>query len=306
MIVFLAVCLVIGWQVLPWNRAGLVSPVGDSKTDGNFAQNVWLPKLFKNLGIVSVSDAPVISAKAAFFVETKTGRSLYEKNIDGQLPIASLTKIMTAIVTLERRNWEDKLYVSPTAAATEPDKMYLRAGEWMRVEELIKGLFLVSANDASEVFAEELIGDRGTFINLMNVKARQLGMNNTLFINPSGLEEDGKFQYSTAVDVAMMSRYLISHFPQVVDITRQEHIVIPSNSEHQDYDLYSGVNLLTTYPGVVGLKTGYTPEAGLTLVTLARRGDIEILGVILGSENRREEARELLDYSFKKLGATQL
>lgn len=292
--------LVVVWQIMPWNRLGLVAPVDNNGQNRSFAENIWFPKLFKNFGSVS-ADESMITAKAAFFVETRTGKSLYEKNIDKRLPIASLAKIMTAIVTLERKDWHEKLYVSPTAAAMEPDKMLLRAGEWMSVEELMKGLFMVSANDAAEVFAEELFGDRQAFVDAMNSKAKQLGMSNTMFVNPTGLQEDGKQQYSSAVDVAIMARYLVNKWGHVVDITSQSHTMIPATAEHQDYDLYSGINLLTTYPGVVGLKTGYTPEAGLTLVTLAQKGDFEVLGVILGSENRREEARELLDYSFQKL-----
>lgn len=290
--------LVIIWQVMPWNKSNLVSPVQSSKVA--FSENIWIPKLFKSLGLVQ--PGPEVSARAAFFVDLKSGKSLYEKNIDEQMPIASLTKIMTAIIVLEHKDWEDKFYVSPTAAATEPDKMYLKASELLTVEELMKGLFLVSANDAAEVFAEELLGDREEFIQLMNTKAKQLGMNNTWFINPTGLQEDNRRQYSNAVDVAMMARYLINRWGGIVEITRQNHILIPMTSEHQDYDLYSGINLLTTYPGVVGLKTGYTPEAGLTLVTLARVGDAEVMGVLLGSENRRDDARLLLDYSFAQLG----
>lgn len=303
-VLLMVVGVVIGticWQMLPWSKHLLVSPVDSHETKTLIAENVWVPKLFSGFNLSQI-DGPKITAKAAFFVETRTGKSLYEKNINEKLPIASLTKIMTAIVTLERRDWNDRFYVSPTAAAMEPDKMQLKSGEWLTVEELMKGLFLVSANDAAEVFAEELLGNRNEFIHLMNTKAQQLGMNNTLFVNPTGLQEDGMAQYATAVDVAMMAKYLIGKWGHVVDITSQSHIEIPATADHQDYDLYSGINLLTTYPGVVGLKTGYTPEAGLTLVTLARRDGVEVLGVILGSENRREEARELLDYSFTKLG----
>lgn len=293
---------VLAWQVSPWNRGVMISPVDQRKMSIGIAENLWIPKLLKELGITPQLKAPEITAKAAFFVDAKTGRSLFEKNIHDELPIASLTKIMTAIVTLERRHWDDKLYVSPTASMMEPDKMFLRSGEWLSVRELMDGLFLVSANDAAEVMAREVTGDRQEFVNLMNTKARELGMNHTLFINPSGLQEDGMRQYSTAVDVAMMARYLVNKWPEVVEITKQPEIKLPQTDNHQEYDLISGINLVTTYPGVVGLKIGYTPDAGLTIVTLARKGDSEVLGVLLGSEDRREEARKLLDYSFAELG----
>ncbi len=273
----------------------LVSPMTGS---GRQAVNLWFPEAQAQN---SDQSAPEVSAKAAYFVETKSGQVLYQKQSHERLPIASLTKIMTVIVTLEHKDYQDSLVVSSTAANMEPDHMMLIAGERLTVEELLDGIFLVSANDASEVFAEKVLGNRDQFITLMNQKAISLGMKDSLFINPSGLEEDERTQYSTAYDVALMSRYAIKTFPHLLDISRQEHIYLPITNTHQDYDMYSGINLLTTYPGVVGFKTGFTPEAGLTLVTIANRGDKQVLGVLLGSENRREDAKQLLDYSFKKL-----
>jgi D-alanyl-D-alanine carboxypeptidase (penicillin-binding protein 5/6) len=184
----------------------------------------------------------------------------------------------------------------------EPDHMQLIAGEHLTVQELLDGLFLVSANDAAEVLAERTTGRRQEFINMMNGKALFLGMKDTHFINPSGLQENEQDQYSSAYDVALMARFAIKEFPWLLDITRQTEIDLPQTDTHQDYTLHSGINLVTTYPGVMGFKTGFTPEAGLTLVTVAQREGHVVLGVILGSEDRRAEARELLDYSFQKLG----
>lgn len=248
------------------------------------------------------SDAPEITAISALFVETGSGTVLYAKNPSQEVSIASLTKIMTTIIALENRDMDDIYTISDRAASMEPDKMFLVAGEKLTLKQLLEGIFLVSANDASEAIAENTTGRREEFLNMMNSKARQLGMNNTFFLNPSGLEEDHAKQYSTATDVAVMSRYLVRTFPEIVNISSKEHVYIEPTAYHQDYDMYSGINLLTTYPGVLGLKTGYTPVAGLTLVTLARRGDKEIIGVLLGAVNRRDDAKVLLDYSFKKLG----
>ncbi|KKQ79679.1 MAG: Serine-type D-Ala-D-Ala carboxypeptidase [Candidatus Daviesbacteria bacterium GW2011_GWA1_38_7] len=146
------------------------------------------------------------------------------------------------------------------------------------------------------------MNEREDFIKRMNIKAAQLDMKNTNFINPTGLEEDNAVQLSSAFDVALMSRYAIKKWPKLIEITSNPQIYIPKTDRHQDYDLNSGINLLTTYPGVVGFKTGFTPSAGLTLVTVARRGGKEVLGVLLGSTDRRDDARAMLDYSFKKLG----
>lgn len=281
------------------NKKPLLSPVlGSSKQQ--FSENIWTPKL-EAVRPGQFSDAPEITALSAIFVEANTGEVLYSKNPNQELPIASLTKIMTTIVALEHKNFDDIFTVSNFAASMEPDKMFLIPGEKMTLRQMLEGIFLVSANDAAESIAENSVGSRDLFINMMNSKARQLSMNNTFFLNPSGLQEDFAKQYSTANDVATMSRYLIYRWPDIVNISSQPHIYIEKTSYHQDYDLYSGINLLTTYPGVLGLKTGYTPEAGLTLVTLARRGDKEIIGVLLGATNRREDAKAILDYSFNTL-----
>lgn len=274
----------------------LISPISSREKVLGVTQ--WFPK--KDLW--DFSDAPNITADSAFFIETKSGQILYSKNSYEKLPIASLTKIMTVLIALEYKKMEDTYIVSRMAAEMEPDKMLLIEGEKLTLKELLSGIFLVSANDAAEVLAEGTVSNRDEFINLMNVKSNQLGMENTHFVNPTGLDEDANNSYSSAYDLTILTRYLIRHYPQVVDISRQEQIFLPQTNTHQNYDMYSGINLLTTYPGVVGFKTGYTPQAKYTLITLSRKGQNEIIGVILGSTDRRNEARELLDYSFKKLG----
>ncbi|MCL5784189.1 MAG: D-alanyl-D-alanine carboxypeptidase [Patescibacteria group bacterium] len=297
---FLSIILVTLCSFLILNLTGkkvsvdLISPL--LKEENVLGVNQWFPQVSEDK-----QDAPIISAKAAFFTDTKNGEVFYSKNIHQRLPIASLVKVMTVLVALEHKSMEDQFTVSQQAADMEPDKMLLIAGEKLTLKELLDGIFLVSANDAAEILAEGVTGDREEFVKLMNDKAKQLGMNDTFYANPTGLDEDTNNSYSTAYDLALLTRFLIRYFPQVVDISSQSHIYLPQTENHQDYDMYSGINLLTTYPGVVGFKTGYTPEAGLTLITLARKDDQEVVGVLLGSEDRRDEARELLDYSFGKM-----
>lgn len=274
--------------------AQLISPM--AKKVSILGINQWFPKT-----IGAQLNASEISAKVALFVDTKNGEVLYAKNIYERLPIASLVKVMTVLIALEHKNMSEQFLVSQRAADMEPDKMLLIAGERLTLKELLFGIFLISANDATEVLAEETTGDRAEFIKLMNDKAKQLGMKDTYFVNPTGLDEDSNNSYSTAYDLAVLTRYLIRRYPQVIEISKTEHIYLPQTADHQDYDMYSGINLLTTYPGVVGFKTGYTPQAGLTLITLAQKHTHEVVGVLLGSENRRDEARELLDYSFQLL-----
>ncbi len=274
----------------------LISPL--LKQERVLGVNLWFPS--EVLG--AQENAPKITAKGAIFLDSKTGEILYAKNIHQRLPIASLVKVMTVLIALENRKLNDQLVVSQKSADMEPDKMFLIAKERLTLKELLYGIFLISANDAAEVVAEETTGNRSEFIKLMNDKAKQLGMANTFFANPTGLDEDENNSYSSAYDLTILTRYLIRRFPEVSDISKTEHMFLPQTDTHQDYDMYSGINLLTTYPGVVGFKTGYTPEAGLTLITLVRKDGHEVIGVLLGSEDRRDEARELLDYSFKKLG----
>ena len=142
-------------------------------------------------------------------METNTGEVLYEKNAHEKLQIASLTKIMTAIIALESKNLTDEYWVSNKAVEMEPDKMYLIAGERLTLEELLDGIFLVSANDGAEVLAERSTGSREEFLRLMNDKARQLGMEDSLFVNPTGLDEDMGSSYSSAYDLVLLTRYFL-------------------------------------------------------------------------------------------------
>lgn len=272
-----------------------VSPV--IKQENVLGINQWFPAGTSG----DFNGVPVISAEAALFVETKTGQVLFAKNPNKRLPIASLVKVMTVLIALEHKGMDEEFSISQHAAGMEPDKMLLIAGEKLTLRELLDGIFLVSANDSAETLAEGTTGDRNEFIKLMNDKAKQLGMKDTYYANPTGLDEDSSNSYSTVYDLAILTRYLIRYYPEVVNISSTDHIYLPKTDNHQDYDMYSGINLLTTYPGVVGFKTGYTPEAGLTLITLVRKDGHEVIGVLLGSGDRRDEARELLDYSFNKL-----
>ena len=289
--------------------ANLISPL--LKQEKILGVNQWLPQDLPagRQGVPdSQTDAPAISAKSGLFIDTKSGEVLYSKKVHERLPIASLVKVMTVLVALEHKGLDDQYLVSQHASDMEPDKMLLIAGEKLSLKELLYGIFLVSANDAAEAIAEGTVESREQFIKLMNDQAKLLGMKDTYFANPTGLDEDDKNSYSSAYDLAILTRFLIRNYPEVVNISSTEHIVLPQTATHQDYDMYSGINLLTTYPGVVGFKTGFTPEAGLTLITLVRKGghDLpagrqEVIGVLLGSGDRRDEARELLDYSFKLL-----
>ena len=206
---------------------------------------------------------------------------------------------MTSIVALENYKEEDKFRVVKEDLVGE-NSMGLTTGEVLTFEELLYGLILLSGNDAAETIARNFPGGREKFIKAMNNKARSLGVLDTNFTNPTGLEGDGK-QYTTVYDLLVMTKYAMK-FDLFKEVVSTVDYRILGTEFHKEYYLYSETNLLTSYPGVLGVKTGYTQEAGLCLVTYLDYEEHEIIGIILGSESRREEMKELLDYSLKIQG----
>lgn len=261
--------------------------------------NLFLPKI--NTNTVSL-DSPAISAKAFLVYDLTEEKMIFGKDINQRLPIASLTKVMTAIVALEHKREDDKYLVVKEDLVGE-NSMGLTEGEVLSLEELLYGLILVSANDASEVLARNTFEDRKMFVEAMNDKAESLGLANTHFTNPSGLQGDGN-QYSTAYDLLVITNYALSNFPLFREIAAAPFYNIAQTSIHKEYYLDNETNLLKTYPGVKGVKTGYTPEADLCLITYLVYQSHRFIAIILGSNNRRDEMKELLDYSLLKVGVT--
>lgn len=257
----------------------------------------WLPSLFGLFGVEK--DVPQLSAKSAIVYDLTEEETIYEKNSRQRLPMASLTKIMTAIVAIDHKREDDRYTVYPQNLVGE-NVMGLSAGEVMSLEELLYGVFMYSANDAAEALAQNTLG-REEFIKAMNKKAKALGLTDTNFTNPTGLQGDGD-QYTNAYDLLVLARQAVSNYPQIVKASSTAQYYIPETLDHYAYDMYNQTNLITSYPGVKGLKDGYTPEAGLCLVTYLDYGGHKIIGIILGSENRREEMKDLLDYSLTVQG----
>jgi D-alanyl-D-alanine carboxypeptidase (penicillin-binding protein 5/6) len=285
------------------NKGPIVSPVPDFLTAFINRQvsslNLWLPSL-KNK--ISVSfQSPEISAQSALVYDTTTKKVLYSKNPKEKLPMASLTKIMTAVIALENKRRDDAYVVTQNDLVGE-DSMGLSAGETLTLSDLLYGLILNSGNDAAEVLAQNFPG-RDFFIKAMNDKVKSLGLSDTNFTNPTGLEGDGK-QYITAYDLLVITDYALSNFPLFDQVVSTFDYDIPYTSQHKAFYLENQTNLLTSYPGVKGVKTGYTPEAGLCLVTYLDYSGHKIIGVVLGSGDRRGEMIELLDYSLKSEGIT--
>lgn len=261
--------------------------------------DLWLPSVDSvyDIGIKK----PDITAKSALLYDLTENKILYAKKIHDKLPMASLTKIMTAIVAMENRKYDDKYVVNKQSLVGE-NSMGLSEHEMLSFDDLLYGLVLPSGNDAAEVLAQNSLGRR-EFITAMNNKVQALALLNTHFTNPSGLEGDGD-QHTTVYDLLVMTRYALVHFPLFDEVAQTFEYAIPQTATHKDYYLQNETNLLTSYPGVKGVKDGYTPEAGLCLVTYLDYDGHKIIGVILGSDNRRGEMIELLDYSLKTLGLT--
>lgn len=279
----------------------VISPLPSSLTVSANQQvkllDLWKPfveKIYGDSGAI-----PSITAKAALTYDLTTNQIIFEKNSREHLPMASLTKIMTAIVALEHPRSDDRYIVRKENLVGE-DSMGVLPNEVFTLNELLYGLMLRSGNDAAEVLASNYPSGREAFVHAMNEKAKALGLTDTQFSNPSGLQGDG-IQYTTAQDLLVITKYALEKFPEFAEVAATTEHTIPQSSVHQEYYLENETNLLTTYPGVKGVKTGYTPEAGLCLVTYLEYKDHKIIGVLLNSENRRQEMKDLLDYSLKSL-----
>jgi D-alanyl-D-alanine carboxypeptidase len=262
--------------------------------------NLWLPSL-KNR-IAAKAQTPEISAQSALVFDTTTKTVLYSKDPQKKLPMASLTKIMTAIISLENKKLDD-LYVVSKEDLVGEDSMDLDAGEKLSQSDLLHGMLLHSGNDAAETLATNFPDGRNAFIKAMNNKIKALGLNDTNFTNPTGFQGDGN-QYTTAYDLIVETEYALSNFPLFDEVVSTFDYNIQGTATHKAFYLENETNLLTSYPGVKGVKDGYTPEAGLCLVTYLDYDGHKIIGVILGSGDRRGEMIELLDYSLKSLGIT--
>lgn len=238
------------------------------------------------------SKPPKIEAGAAIVIDADTGRVLYEKDAYSRRAIASTTKIMTAIVALENGNLNDKVKVSKKAASIWGSTIKLKEGEELTLRELLYGMMLKSGNDAALAVAEHVGGTVENFVKMMNDKAKELGLKDTAFKTPHGLDVEG--HYSTPYELAMMTRYALRN-PIFAEMVATKSTTITNRS------LYTTNEMLSLYPGADGVKTGYTGKAGRCLVTSATRDGFKIISVVLNcaSRNKRaESSKAILDYAF--------
>jgi len=240
---------------------------------------------------------PVIKARSAIILDLDTGGVLYQLDAHGRHAPASLLKVATALVALEHLGLDQTVTVSVSINQLPWDstRMGLRPGERVTVRELLYGLFLNSGNDAAITLAEAAM-PRATFIALMNAKAAQLGLLDTHFVNPIGLDDPG--HDSSAADLARAAIELTSRYPVVAAMAAAATLTLPATGFHHAYTLYNLNQLIRTYPGATGLKTGWTGQAGGCLIATATRGGRHLLVVVLGSPRIFDEAAALLDFGF--------
>jgi D-alanyl-D-alanine carboxypeptidase (penicillin-binding protein 5/6) len=241
-------------------------------------------------------------ARSAILIDAASGTVIYEKNSHEPLPPASITKIMTMLLVAEaiddgRLKLTDKVRASEHAASMGGSQIFLEPGEVMTVEELLKGVAMASANDASVALAEKLAGSEEEFVRMMNDKAAQLGMKDTKFVNSSGLPAEG--HVSSARDIAIMSRELLKH-EFITKYTGAYQDYLRQNTD-KPFWLVNTNKLVRFYNGVDGLKTGYTSEAKFCLSATARRGDFRLIAVVMGepdAKTRNAEISRMLNYAF--------
>ncbi|HZG71963.1 MAG TPA: D-alanyl-D-alanine carboxypeptidase family protein, partial [Chondromyces sp.] len=243
-------------------------------------------------------------AKSAVLIERDTGAVLYDKNSHEPLPPASMTKIMTMVLILEaidegKLDWKEKIRTSEKAASMGGSQIFLEPGEEMTVEEMLRGIAIGSANDASVAMAERIAGSEEEFVNMMNTKVKELGLKNTTFKNATGLPAEG--HVSSAYDMAMIGKELLKH-KEITRFTGMYESYLRENTEKKFW-LVNTNRLVKFYPGVDGLKTGFTNEAKYCLTATAEKNDMRVIAVVFGAstpKTRNAQVTKMLDYAFNQ------
>lgn len=271
------------FMVLVLALAGFGGAKGEAKEEERFIAPVYAGK-----GGVEVS------ASAAVLLEAETGRELFSVGNSIPLPMASTTKIMTAVVAIEHGDMEAFTTIDKESVGIEGSSVYLAVGERFTCGELLYALLLESGNDAAVALARAVAGNTEGFVALMNQKAKELGLRSTNFKNPHGLSADG--HYTTASELALITAYALK-LPLFRQVVSTVSIKLEGEGHAPRY-LVNHNKLLRSYKGLIGVKTGYTLAAGRCLVTAAKRGDMTLVAVTLNDRNDWADHAAMLDYGF--------
>lgn len=243
-----------------------------------------------------------VNAKSAILVEANTGTIIFEKNMNEKAAVASLTKMMSQLLILENiekgtLKWDEVIKVSSNASGYGGTQIYLQPGEEMTVRDLMKGISMASANDATVALAERIAGTEEAFVKMMMDKAKQLGLQNTNFVNPTGLDEEN--HYSTAYDLSIIARELMKH-EQIFEFSSLYEDYLRADTPNKFW-LVNTNKLVRFYEGADGFKTGFTDNAKYCMAVTAKRSGMRLLAIVLGedvSKVRNAETTALLDYGF--------
>lgn len=254
---------------------------------------------------IAQAEELVSDGKGAILIESQTGEILYDKNANEQLAPASMTKMMSMYLVLEAINngsmqWDEVIRVSDHAASLGGSQIYLKPGEEMTVRDLFKSVAIASANDSVTALAERVAGTEEAFVQKMNEKAKELGMENTVFKNPTGLTEEGHL--TTPYDMSIIGRRLVQDYPEITEYSGLYEDYVRQDTE-SPFWLVNTNKLLKYVDGVDGLKTGYTQEAGYCLTATANRNDMRVIAVVMGaskSDIRNQEITRLIEYAYEQ------
>jgi D-alanyl-D-alanine carboxypeptidase (penicillin-binding protein 5/6) len=250
--------------------------------------------LFANTALAAAQPDPFPQVATAYLVELN-GDTIWAGQPDRRLPPASLTKLMTALLVLEQAQPDAEVTIKSSATHETGSRIGLKAGERFRMQDLLAAALLHSANDACHALADQLSGDESAFVGLMNQRAQALGMHDTHFTNACGHDEAG--HYSTARDLSLLAHALLK-YPSLLALTSLKDLQISTLDGQHQYALANKNALISRYEGALGLKTGFTPQAGKCLVAYAKRGDNTVMLVMLHGKDRWWDAVDVLDLAF--------
>lgn len=254
---------------------------------------IWL-WLLANTALSAPQPDPFPEVASAYLVELN-GEPVWARHPDRRLPLASLTKLMTVLLVLEQTQPDDVVTVAPSATRETGSRMGLRSGERFRARDLLAAALMPSANDACHALADHVDGNESRFVARMNRRASMLGMRNTHFMNACGHDKPG--HYSSAADLSILAHALLEH-TTLLDATSQRKMQIATLDGQRSYTLENKNALIGRYEGALGLKTGFTPNAGKCLAAYARRGDDTVLFIMLHGHDRWWDAVDVLDLAF--------
>ena len=267
--------------------------------------------LLAALPVSAASAGPTVAGKSALLMDAATGTILLEQNAHEKLAPASVTKVMTMLLIMEAINTgkiglSDTVTASEAAASKGGSQIYLKVGETMTVTDMLKSIAVSSANDCACAMAEHIAGSEEAFVALMNEKAKELGMNDTNFVNCTGLDDDpnAKDHLTCAYDIAIMSRELMVSHPEIKKFTT----IWMDTVRNGEFGLSNTNKLVRFYQGATGLKTGFTSAAGYCLSATAERGGMELIAVVMGAETSQDRfnaCKQMLDYGFANYALVQ-